>query len=227
MKTKNQLLSISLFLVLFTSSAQIKVACIGNSITYGVGIEHRDSLSYPAQMAHMLGSNWIVKNVGVGGATLLKKGDKPYWNQHEFTDVFNFNPDVVVIKLGTNDSKPSNWIYENQFKTDYLALIDTLKSLSSHPEILLCYPVPAYGNTWGISDSIIRVRVIPDIKYVAKQRKLKIIDLYKTLSNHADFFKIDKIHPDYKGAEFIAKRIAKDLISIEKKINKKKKLDIN
>lgn len=134
---------------------------------------------------------------------------------------------MVVIKLGTNDSKPSNWIFENQFKTDYLALIDTLKSLSSNPEILLCYPVPAYGNIWGISDSIIRVRVIPYIKYVAKLKKLKTIDLYKTLSNHAEFFSKDKIHPDYRGAAFIANRVAKDLISIEKKIIRKKKLNKN
>lgn len=214
----------TLSLLVFASSvvSQIKVACIGNSITFGASIERRDSLSYPAQMGRLLGAEWEVKNFGVSGSTLLKKGNKPYWKQQAFTDALAFNPDVVVIKLGTNDTKPYNWKFKSEYVPDYLAMIDTLRSLPSKPEILLCFPAPAYGNRWGIRDSIIRVDVIPNVKIVAKQRKLKTIDLYKTLSNHIEMFP-DSIHPNAQGAALIAQRVAKELKSIEKKLVSKQK----
>ena len=58
----------------------IRVACVGNSITYGAGIENRVKDSYPAQLGRMLGDRWETRNFGVSGATMLKKGDNPYWN---------------------------------------------------------------------------------------------------------------------------------------------------
>ena len=90
------------FIFLFVSAfAQIKVACIGNSITYGATIVGRDSLAYPPQLQKILGKKWLVKNFGVSGATMMKKGDLPYWNQPKFRAAKDFKPDVVIIKLGT------------------------------------------------------------------------------------------------------------------------------
>ena len=214
---KSTLILLSILFLSFIANSQIRVACIGNSITYGAGIEQRDSLSYPAQMQRILGEKWEVKNFGVGGATMLRIGNKPYWKQTALVDAMTYNPNVVIVKLGTNDSKSFNWKYKENFISDYLSLIDTLQALPSHPKIILCQPSKAYGNNWQISDSIIRVDIIPMLKQIAKQRKLKVIDLYKTMSNHAELFP-DKIHPDYRGAAMIAKRIAKELKKIEKKI---------
>lgn len=216
-------LLIASYLVLFSiiSPAQIRVACIGNSITYGAGIEHRDSLSYPAQMSRQLGKKWQVENFGISGATLLKKGDKPYWKLTRLKEAMAFAPDVVVIKLGTNDSKPQNWRYKSEFEADYLKLVDTLQALPSHPRIYLCLPVPAYDHKWGINDSIISTDVIPMVKEVAKQRKLQIINLNKALSNHAELFP-DLIHPNAEGAGLIAKEVASVLRKSEKKIAKHK-----
>ena len=84
-------------------SGTIKLACIGNSITYGYGIEDRDRDSYPAQLDRMLSDRWEVQNFGVSGATLLKDGNKPYWNESAFAAALAFKPDIVVIQLGTND----------------------------------------------------------------------------------------------------------------------------
>lgn len=207
---KHFLITFCILSIAILTQSQIRVACIGNSITYGAGIEHRDSLSYPAQMQRILGNKWEVRNFGVSGSTLLRKGNKPYWKQSALTDALNFNPDVVIIKLGTNDSKPYNWIYKNEYEANYLSLIDTLLALPSQPRILLCLPVPAYAERWGIRDSIIRVDVIPMIKKIAKQKHLKTIDLYKALSKHADLFP-DKIHPNYAGAEIIARTVSKSI----------------
>src|SRR5690606_25963367 len=81
----------------------IKIACVGNSITYGSGIVDREHNAYPAQLRAMLGEGYEVRNFGVGGATLLNKGDKPYRKTEAYADALRFKPDIVFIKLGTND----------------------------------------------------------------------------------------------------------------------------
>ncbi|HOV77962.1 MAG TPA: GDSL-type esterase/lipase family protein, partial [Sedimentisphaerales bacterium] len=103
--------------------AQAKhVACIGDSITYGSGIADRANDSYPAQLQRILRQYdpaWQVSNFGVSGATLLRRGDKPYIRESAYTAALASKPDIVVIKLGTNDSKPQNWQYKEDFVADY------------------------------------------------------------------------------------------------------------
>ena len=196
------------------NSTPIKVACIGNSITYGSGISDRPRDSYPSQLARMLGGKWEVRNFGVGGRTLLKKGDFPFWNEEAYAQAKAFLPDVVIIKLGTNDTKPQNWKYSGEFLSDYRSMVKELKALSSHPKIYLCKPVPAYGNRWGINDSIIVHGVIPVVEKLAKEENLPVIDLYAALSGKPSLFP-DQIHPDGKGAGLMAKTISKALTGKE------------
>lgn len=63
---------------LFSQKTAVKVACIGNSITYGAFIANRDQNSYPAQPQAYLGDGYEVRNYGVSGRTLLTQGDYPY-----------------------------------------------------------------------------------------------------------------------------------------------------
>ena len=191
-------------------TSPIKVACIGNSITYGSGIADRPRDSYPSQLGRMLGQKWEVRNFGVGGRTLLKKGDFPFWNEEAWTQAKAFLPDVVIIKLGTNDTKPQNWKYSGEFLSDYRAMVKELKALSSHPKIYLCKPVPAYASRWGINDSIIVHGVIPSVEKLSKEEKLPVIDLYTTLSGKAALFP-DQIHPNPEGAGLMAQTIYKAL----------------
>lgn len=203
------------------SYSQIKVACIGNSITYGAGIDNREQNSYPAQLSKLLSAYWLIENYGVSGATLLKKGDRPYWKQKAFGEAKGLNPDVVIIKLGTNDTKPHNWEFKENFISDYIALIEEFKSLPSKPVIFICLPVPAFPERWGIRDSIITTDVIPMLKTIAKKTDVEIIDLHKPLLNHEDWFP-DKIHPNTEGAGEIANIIHKVLLDNKKKIENRK-----
>ena len=98
-----------------TGRGKIRLACVGDSITYGSGLSEREVNSYPAVLQKLLGEGYDVKNFGVSGATLLKSGDKPYWKQSEFKSATAFNPNIVVIKLGTNDTKPQNWSHKEEF----------------------------------------------------------------------------------------------------------------
>jgi len=184
----------------------IRIACIGDSITFGASIKNRDRDCYPAQLGRMLGEKWQVRNFGVSGATLLKKGDLPYWNQQAFKDALAYNPNVVIIKLGTNDTKPQNWKYKDQFATDYADMIDRFAELPSSPRIWICHPVPAYPERWGISDTLIKNEAIPLISQVTRSKHVPVIDLYGPLSGKPELFP-DQIHPNAEGAHGIAKEI--------------------
>lgn len=184
-----------------------KVACIGDSITYGEGIENREHNSYPAQLEKLLGLNFDVENFGVSGATMLKAGDLSYWNQPELESALVFNPDIVFIMLGSNDSKPWNWDKKGTYMDDYLSLIDQFKKLPSKPEIFVCNPPPAFKVRWGINDSIIRKGIIPSISLIAENKQIKIIDLYTPFVDKGFYFP-DCIHPDSAAASQIALTIA-------------------
>ena len=181
MRRKNTLL---LFLCLFSLWAvaqekkPVKIACVGNSITYGSGIKNQFQNSYPGLLSQLLGEGYDVRNFGVSGRVLLNKGDRPYMHEQKFRDLLKFEPDIVTIKLGTNDSKPWNWRYGKDFKKDLTEMLDILQELPSKPKVYLCLPVPAAKSNFGINDSVITNGIIPVIRSVAKKRHLPVVDLY-------------------------------------------------
>ena len=188
----------------------IRVACIGNSITEGFGIEMTSQLSYPAQLQKILGDGYHVKNFGVSSRTLLNKGDWPYQNEQAWRDAVAFRPDIALIKLGTNDSKPENWQYSKDFQGDLQQMVDRLRQ-SGTPKIILCTPIPAFKPTWNISDSVFVNGIIPIINKVAKKNKLQVIDLHTLYANDGEKMLRDGIHPDAKGARRLAEIIAEEL----------------
>ena len=204
-------LVISVAILAVSCSKEItKIACIGDSITEGSGIRYQSKSSYPVMLDSILGAKYSVLNSGKSGTTLHKNGDFPYWNTKEFSNVMAFNPDIIIIKLGTNDSKGQNWKI-GHFEKDYQSLIDTLKALTGNPKIFVCLPVPAFETVWGINDSTIIKGVIPIVNRIAEKNKLPVIDLYQGLKNYSEYFP-DKIHPNEEGAKLIAEIIAKEII---------------
>ena len=186
----------------------IRVACVGDSITFGAGVENRGQNNYPKVLGRLLGAGYETRNFGVNGATLLKKGDKPYWKTGAFKAATGFKPHIVIVKLGTNDSKPQNWKHKAQYAVDLAALVDHFKALSSRPKVWLCKPVPVYKDRWGITEQVVKGEVIPLLEGVAKKKKLPVIDLYKALSGAREHFP-DGVHPNVKGAEILARAVYK------------------
>lgn len=212
MKIKSITYLVAITLCLFASVGiavepvvPIRVACVGDSITHGGGVSSKTS--YPAQLGTSLGQHWKVENFGVSGATLMKSGDLPYRNQDRYAAALAFKPDVVVIKLGTNDSKEWNWKYKADYVRDYIELITDFQKLESKPVVLIAYPVPAYSGAWGISGGVIEKEIRPLIDAVAKQANVKVIDLFSALSGKQEAFP-DGIHPNAEGARLIAEAVA-------------------
>ncbi len=193
-----------LFFLFIISCAPVKVACIGDSITYGSGIKGRDSLAYPQQLQLKLGKKYEVINFGVSGATMLKKGNKPYWKTKEYKNAIDFNPKIIVLMLGTNDSKPINWNSgNNNFEKDYNDMISKFQELKSNPTIYLGLPPPVVKNRWGIQKIIVEEKVTNLIKKIARTHNLKTIDYYNIFNDKLELLP-DNIHPNAKGAKLIA-----------------------
>ncbi|MFI3261668.1 MAG: GDSL-type esterase/lipase family protein [Rikenellaceae bacterium] len=189
----------------------LRIACLGNSITFGATVTDRANNSYPAVLQGLVGDDYEVKNFGLSGSTLLKKGNKPYTESDQYKQLYEYAPEVIILKLGTNDSKAMNWKYGDEFMNDYIKLIEALKANPvRRPEIIVCAPTPAFlGNeTEKINDSIIVNQIIPIIKQVAKKKNLLFIDTYSHFEGKGEFFP-DKIHPNNEGAKELANYIYK------------------
>jgi acyl-CoA thioesterase I len=192
----------------FMTNAQqkIKVACVGDSITEGAEIENEKR--YPAQLQLMVGEEYEVKNYGYGGSTMLRKGDVSYWQQEKYKEVLAWNPDVVIIKLGTNDSKPQNWIYSEEFESDYRAFVQSFKKLSGAHKIFICTPVPVFKDMGDIEGGIVKDEIVALVKNVAMAEKVSLIDLHTSLADKPELFP-DGIHPNGEGAKLIAENVFK------------------
>ena len=206
MKQLSLILAGLLYAVFGYADDVTRVACIGDSITFGHGIKDRGKNSYPKQLDVLLGADFEVRNFGVSGSTLLKKGDKPYWTEGAYQKALEFNPDIVIIKLGTNDTKPQNWKFESEYISDYVEFINAFKSLEAKPQIFICTPVPVYQDRWGINESTVVEGIIPKLSEVSDQTSVKVIDLHKPLSHQPAMFP-DKVHPNRDGAEVIAETV--------------------
>lgn len=193
----------------------IRVACVGDSITYGAGLKNRDHESYPYWLGRFMGPGYDVRNFGRSGATLLNKGDLPYIKQPQHDEAVAFKPDVVVIMLGTNDSKhkggglppndnvAENWELKSDYVPDYEALIAEFRAANPAARIYVCYPTPCFPGRWGIDDNTIHHEVIPLVHEVAKRTHARIINLYKPFEGKGDLFP-DTVHPNAAGAKKMA-----------------------
>lgn len=208
---KNLALLLTALFVSFATFAQsqIKIAFLGNSITQGPGRDNPGS--YPLQVGALLGDDYEVKNFGVSGRTLLRKGDFPIWNEPQFQEAKDFAPDVLVIKLGTNDSKPQNWAHKADFVKDYLDLIAEFRAvMPSDGKVYIVIPVPVTRENFGINPVIMDNEQRLMLFEIIQKSGAEVIDLYTPLKDKAELLP-DGVHPNAEGltimAEVIARRI--------------------
>lgn len=189
-----------LFSVTSAWAAPIKVACVGDSITAGYLLTNPTLDSYPARLGALLGSDWEVRNFGVNASTLLKVSTRPYQEQAAYRLAIAYQPDVVIIALGTNDTKPANVpARPAQFEPDYLDLIANFRQANPAVKVYTCLPVPALVPLAGISNAVLINNILPAIQNVASQSGATVINLNSALTGKGYCFP-DGIHPDELGA---------------------------
>lgn len=190
----------------------IKTACVGDSITRGTFVWHRNKRSYPAQLQAMLGERFCVHNFGVNGNAAQRSSDRPYWDSDEFTSSSAFQPDMVLLMLGTNDSRGDNWKGVDAFCCDYGALAVHYQSLESRPVVWLLTPPAVYpiGRSAKVRYGM-DARAIQEmrgaIEGVAHDLGCGVVDTYGATAEHPEAFRFDGVHPGAAGATLIARAV--------------------
>ncbi|MDI3319261.1 GDSL-type esterase/lipase family protein [Pinibacter soli] len=206
-------LLLSLICNFIFSQQPIKVACLGNSVTYGYLHKEPSKTSYPVQLQQLLGAGYLVRNFGHSGATLLRHGHNPYSKTKEFANAINFRPDIAIIDLGLNDTDPRNWPnYRDEFLPDYSWLIDTLRKSNPAVKIFICKMTPIFSDhpifKSGTRDWFWQIQNL--IPQIATVNKTGLIDFHSPLYSRPDLFP-DALHPNEAGALILANTVYQKL----------------
>ena len=189
----------------------IRITCVGASdvsspTPYGTP-------NWPDYIAPLLGYEYAITNCGASGTTMIQAGNAPYWNTPQYTNGLNSSPDIVIIMLGSNDSKPYNWIYQTNYTPDYEQLINEYRNLPSHPRIYLNTLLTVYSSgNYDITDPIVTGQLCPIIKQIAFDENFPLIDVNAATKNMPQNFP-DNVHPDIAGAHVVAQTVFNGLMS--------------
>ena len=185
-----------------------KVACIGDSITWGFTLIRPWKQSYPALLGEMLGPEYEVRNFGYNDAAARFDADTPYVRRKVYRDSIAWNPDIVLLMLGTNDTKRRNWDPEI-FDRDYRSIVDSYLNLPSHPRVILIAPIRIFKviniPLMGLFPETMETGVRPAIHNIAAEKGLELVDLYDLFSDTT--YCRDGVHPQAAGARMLAEAI--------------------
>ncbi|MBQ8038550.1 MAG: hypothetical protein IJ274_01515, partial [Lachnospiraceae bacterium] len=172
---------------------QIKVACIGDSITYGHGISGWEKNNYPAVLGQILGEEYHVANFGSSGTCVNPNGDQPYTGRAIYQESLDYNADILVFMLGTNDSKPENWTDAATFFAQHKALLDTYMQGENLPKVYIGTCAQAYyvdGVTEGVAEYDIQPQIVDEIAALLQemyaQGDVEIVDVHGLTEEHPE-----------------------------------------
>lgn len=194
---------------------QIRVACVGDSITFGCTVRNWRKNNYPAVLGNLLGENYCVNNFGYTNRTAIKSADYPYTSEKLYQQSLAFKPDIVVIMLGSNDSKENNWD-KDKFINDYCEIIECYLKLQSKPKVYVLAPTPLFevgGKVmWQLRKDVVEHEICPAVKQIAAEMGIQCIDMHSVFENKKELFS-DGVHPNAKGSKVFAQRIFEVIIS--------------
>jgi lysophospholipase L1-like esterase len=194
---------------------QIKVACVGDSITYGHSVENWKDNNYPKVLQKLLGEEYHVANFGVSGACVNSKGNRPYIKRTIYEESIKYDADILIFMLGSNDSKPKNWVDTEYFIKEYQELLDTYLQKESKPKVIIGICAESYYLSDSQSDLAkysIRPEIVDEIAEAIRTKynneEVVLVDIHELTSAHSEWFEKDGIHPNKDGAKCIANKFA-------------------
>lgn len=191
----------------------LKIACIGDSITYGANADNPYTDSYPVILQKLYGKEACVINFGNSGKTVRNNADDPYFKTSEYNGISLYKPDIAVIILGTNDSKTYQVPTKSEMVNAYKKLIEALKSVNPAMQIYMATCPYAFSSAYQINNKNIENVVIPAIREVAAFYDLQIIEMHEYTKDYSHLY-ADGIHPNTKGYSYLAYRVYCDLESL-------------
>ena len=192
---------------------QIRVACVGDSITYGHGITGWPINTYPYVLQKLLGKSCHVNNFGASGRSVHNDTDRPYRKEPHYEKSLAYQADIVVFMMGTNDAKVSNWHGAEVFRTALETMLDSYKD----SQIVLCTPAALFGTDSDpdIATYDIQIPAVKEIvnitREIAQERSYLLVDIQELTAPHPEWYIADKVHPGNRGAAAIANEIYKTI----------------
>ena len=185
-----------------------KVACVGDSITWGFTILNPGKYGYPAVLQQLLGDGFEVRNFGFNDAAARFDAETPYISKRVYRDSLAWEPDVVILMLGTNDTKPWNWNPEI-FRRDYARIVDSYLALPSHPKVVMVAPIRIFRMITtpflALHPDVLEDGVRPALRGIAEQKGLQLVDLYDLFDSPR--YCRDGVHPQRQGARLLAETL--------------------
>lgn len=202
----------------FTAKVYERVACIGDSLTYGHSWHNQ---SYPVYLQEALGETVEVRNFGVNGSAVTNRNESNYKLKYdtlqEYTDSLAFQPDIVVILLGSNDGY--NWTGSAPtFEEEYTKLINSYLDNGAQHIVLVTSPPTLKNNAFNIQDSVLNAEVCPRQRAIAHQLGLPLVDArvaFEGMDSYESLFRPgDGVHFSVEGAQFVAQLVANTLFAL-------------
>lgn len=185
-----------------------RIACVGDSITWGFTIVNRRKYSYPALLQQRLGAEYEVRNFGYNDASARFDADTPYVKKSVYQESLAWNPDVVLLMLGSNDTKKRNWDPEI-FRRDYKRIVESYLKLPSQPRVILIAPIqifqPMHIPLLGLYTETMENGVRPTIREIAAEMGLELVDLVNLFTDSK--YMMDGVHPQREGARMLEEAI--------------------
>lgn len=202
----------------------IKVACVGDSITYGDRVG--ESESYPVRLQQYLGDGYLVANFGCCGTTVNSKYAQAYTSTRFFNWSLDFKPDIVILMLGSNDCADGLWPTDvsgnfdsTTFKNEYNKIVNAYEALGNNFKFYLSTSPTIYPDiSSGAADTNARCSlIVSQVKQIAADglyNNISLIDINAFTANHKDWFP-DRLHPSVSGYNYIANKIASALTNVD------------
>lgn len=191
--------------VLTLGQGAIKIATVGDSLTYGYGLENRVQDAYPSILLELLGSHYQVSNFGLSGRSLLSTSDYPYLQEKNARLSFESEADIVIIMIGSNDSRPAYWNRE-QFIKEYRKFVESYLNLSSQPDVFVVAPPYVPTSRFGLDNMVIKEYLQEIIAEIASELKVHFVNLYPITEGHMEYYS-DGLHLTPIGNRVIAQAI--------------------
>ncbi len=195
----------------------VRIACIGDSITYGTMISNVAENSYPAKLGKLLGEGYDVQNFGRPSSYLLSE-DSPYnvragknlcyTDLPQYTSSIDFAPNVVIIMLGTNDMMSMvDQASCNAVKDALVSLVRSYQALSSvkrvyvmtsiFSQIEYTYYLTSDGGLQSVQ------------KKAAEESGAEFADIYSLTKGYFDVMlhKVDRLHPNNASSNAIPRAV--------------------
>lgn len=184
----------------------IRVACVGDSLTDGYTSSkgNKGAKAYPSRLQELLGDGYAVTNCGKSSATLLNDGNRQYkvFGAAEYNNSLRSKPDIVIMMLGTNDSKEEIWNINGrtdqeaqaEFRKDVEALAAEYQAINPQVRILFATSPKVFSprEDYDIRTRIIDEQIAPLQRQIAEENGWELVDMNEltadmwTMYNPAD-----------------------------------------